>query len=242
MEADKKPVALVTGASRGIGRKIALMLARKGYCLALNATNKKLLNEVKQEIEEAGGTAEIFPVDLLQSNNSPSELIKRVEYEFGQLDLLVNNAGIALSGTLDEITFEDYDRIMGINVKVPLFLSQAACPLLVKADNPAIINISSVVGTKSYKNQSLYAASKHALNGLMKALAKELQEKGIRVHIISPGGVGTEMILKTRPDLDEKQLIAPEEVAKVVDFLIDFNGNGSIDEIHIRRSNNIPFA
>ena len=241
MEQVSRPIALVTGASRGIGKAISLMLARKGYCVAINATNGELLKTLKKEIEAEGGNAAIFQRDLLQGNESPQGLIEDIKAAYGRLDLLVNNAGIAQAKPFDQISFNDFDLVMGLNVKVPLFLSQAALPILMQSDNPIIINISSVVGTRPYSNQSLYAASKHALNGLMKALAKEMHDKGIRVHIISPGGVGTEMVMKTRPDLDMEDMIKPGEVAEAVEFLLDFKGRGIIDEISIRRRNNEPF-
>ncbi len=242
MQENNQAVALITGSSRGIGKAIALKLADDGFQIALNGRDEASLKEVQKQIESKGGRAEFFPMDLATVTKAPQSLIEDVIKRFGRLDVLVNNAGLALAGTFKDISLADFDRIMDLNVKVPLFLTQAAIPYLKQNASPTVINISSVVGTKPYKNQSLYSASKHALNGLMKAAAKELQSEGIRVHIVSPGGVGTEMIHYTRPDLDIKSLIQPEEVAQVVSFLVGFKNQGVIDEVRIRRADNEAFA
>ncbi len=111
-----------------------------------------------------------------------------------------------------------------------------------KAKAPVIVNISSVVGRLGYEKQGAYAASKHALMGFSKVLAKELQPKGFRVHVLSPGGVATEMVSKMRPDIDTSELIQPEEIAEIVQFLIKNRGNAMIDTINIRRESSTPWA
>jgi NAD(P)-dependent dehydrogenase (short-subunit alcohol dehydrogenase family) len=236
-----QPVALVTGSSRGIGKAIALELAKQNYAVAVTGTNHESLADVVAEIELAGGTAKAFECDLAAYQLSPQMLVDDVVAHFGRLDVLVNNAGLAWADSFENITTDDYERIMGMNVRVPLFLTQAALPFLLASNEKAIVNISSVVGHKAYANQTLYAASKHALNGLMSALAKEYRTKGLIVHNIAPGGVATEMIKTARPDLDPASLIAPEDVARTVSFLLSLKGTAQIDEIRIRRRDNIPF-
>ncbi|MFT3737781.1 MAG: SDR family oxidoreductase [Breznakibacter sp.] len=235
------PVALVTGSSRGIGKAIALQLAKDGYCVAVTGTNEELLADVVDAIKSENGQAEAFACDLASYQLSPQMLIDDVVGHLGRLDVLVNNAGLAWADSFENIMPFDYERIMCLNLKVPLFLTQAALPYLFKSDEKAIVNISSVVGHKAYANQTLYAASKHALNGLMSALAKEYRHKGLVVHNVSPGGVATEMIKTARPDLDPATLIDPADVARTVSFLLSLKGTAQIDEIKIRRKDNVPF-
>ncbi len=130
---------------------------------------------------------------------------------------------------------------MIINAKVPYFLCKYAIPYLKNSEIPTIINISSVVGYKGYVNQSVYTASKHALHGFTKVLAQEVHENGIRVHLISPGGVATDLVNKVRPDLEKTSLIQPSEIAEIIVFLLKFRNNAVIDEIQIRRKDNIPW-
>jgi 3-oxoacyl-[acyl-carrier protein] reductase len=131
--------------------------------------------------------------------------------------------------------------MMNVNARAPFLLCKKAIPHLKLSKQASIINISSVVGRKGYVNQTAYSASKHALTGFTKALAKELHPLGIRVHLISPGGVATDMINKTRPDLVGTGLIQPSEIADIIEFLINKRGNVMIDEINLRRSSTIPF-
>lgn len=236
-----RPVALITGSSRGIGKAIAFELAVHNYRVAITGTNTELLEKVKDEIIAGGGVAECFAMDLLSDEDAPHRLIDSVVKTFGRLDVLVNNAGVAWAGSFEKVSHDDFFKVMGLNVQVPLFLTQAAMPYLLNSEEKAVVNISSVVGHKAYANQTLYAASKHALNGMMSALAKEYRGKGLLVHSIAPGGVATEMIHIARPDLDPATLIQPREVARTVAFLLSLKGTAQIDEIRIRRRDNIPF-
>ena len=235
-----KSIALITGSSRGIGKAIAFELARAGYTVIITGTKQDVVDTVVVELEKDGGKGFGIALDLL-APEAPLKLIEEVISCFGQLDVLVNNAGVAKTDSFEKVTENDFDLVMGLNVKVPMFLTKAALPYLLQSPEKAIVNISSVVGHKAYANQTLYAASKHALNGLMSALAKEYQVQGLRVYNVAPGGVATEMIHIARPDLDASTLIQPEDVAKTVAFLLSLKGNAQVDEIRIRRKDNTPF-
>ncbi len=235
-----KPIALITGSTRGIGKAIALEMAKNNYHVMITGTNQELINQVVSQIIENGGQAEGFPCNLLESNAS-TDLIQKIITNHGRLDVLVNNAGVAWANSFENVTEEDFDKVMTLNVKAPMFLTKAALPYLKKSEEKAIVNITSVVGHKAYPNQTLYAASKHALEGMMSALAKEYQSEGLRVYNVAPGGVATEMIQTARPDLDPAGLIQPEEIAKTVLFLLSLKGNAQIDRINIRRKENTPF-
>ena len=237
----KCKVSVVTGAGRGIGRVIALTLAQNGARVSLAARTEVEVQAVQAEIETFGGEAASFPTDVTREPEVVA-LIRNTVEQFGQLDILVNNAGIGVFGPLAETTTEAWDRIMAVNARGPFILCRAAIPYLRQQDQSFIININSVVGVKGYANQAAYSASKHALLGLTKSLAKEVQPDGIRVHTINPGGVDTELIGQARPDLDRSVLMQPQEIADIVLFLVTRQGNAMIDEINVRRTASTPWA
>ena len=231
-------VALLTGASRGIGEAIMLELARMGYNLAIVGRDAESLEKVAAEAE--GVMIHPIVADLAQVQ-SAKLVVEETVKALGGLDLLVNCAGIPQKGPFTEVTPGQWDEVFAVNARAPFFLCQAALPYLKKSPHPIVINISSVVGFKGYINQSVYASSKHALAGFTKVFAKEVQPYGIRVHLISPGGVATEMVKKMRPDIDPAELIQPEEIAEIVRFLVTRKGTGTIDEFYIRRYSGLAF-
>ena len=131
---------------------------------------------------------------------------------------------------------------MAVNARGPFLLCREAIPYLRKNRRSFIVNISSVMGVKGYPNQAAYTASKHAILGMSKVLAKEVHQEGIRVHVICPGGVDTDLVGQARPDLNRAELIAPQEIADVVLFLVTQRGNAAIDEVHVRRDTTLPWA
>lgn len=234
-------VALVTGAGRGIGRSIALALAGEGARVALVARTEAQLHAVQAEIEARGGQALSLPADV-SDEAAVQALVRAAVQKFGRLDIVVNNAAIGVFGPLAKTRADDWDRVMAVNVRGPFLLCREAIPYLKQQPRSFIINMNSVVGVKGYVNQALYGASKHALLGLTKVLAKEVQADGIRVHAICPGGVDTEFIGDARPDLDRSLLMQADEIADTVLFLVTRRGNAVIDEIHLHRAASTPWA
>ena len=228
--------ALVTGGGGGIGREIATRLKAAGANVAICGRNVEKLEAAAHAI----GGALTLPGDLLDDTYVQSCVDRTVE-TFGGLDILINNAGVALSRPFAETAIEDFDRVMATNVRAPFILIRRALPHLRKARG-RVINIASVVAHKGYPLQSAYAASKHALLGLSKSLANELYEDGVRVHVISPGGVYTDMAKVARPDLSPDGLISAAEVADAVMFLLSLDKNAVIDEICLHRQGKAPFA
>ncbi|MBR5176924.1 MAG: SDR family oxidoreductase [Bacteroidales bacterium] len=231
-------IALLTGASRGIGRAIALELADLGFDLALVGRDQASLGETASLIP--GTRVSLITADL-SDPASAKYIVEQTVSAFGGLDLLVNCAGVPQKGPFTEVTPEEWDRVFAVNARAPFFICQAALEPLKKSSKPIVINISSVVGFKGYVNQSVYSSSKHALAGFTKVFAKEVQPYGIRVHMISPGGVATEMVKKMRPDIDPSELIQPEEIAEIVRFLVTRKGSGTIDQFFIRRYSGLAF-
>lgn len=231
--------ALITGAGSGIGRAIALRLAEEGMKLALVGRSADKL------VRTAALTGRpldmlILPVDLT-SPRGIDDIMRILEGHFKGLDALINNAGMALNQPFEETSEADFDSVMALNVKAPFLLCQRTLPLLRLSDSPAIINIGSVTAHEGYARQAAYAASKHALLGLTQSLAREVYEEGIRVHMISPGGVYTDMIAVARPDLAGQEMIQPEEVAEAAAYLLAHRGPAVIDEIRLHRAGKEPF-
>jgi NAD(P)-dependent dehydrogenase (short-subunit alcohol dehydrogenase family) len=168
--------------------------------------------------------------------------VQAVVEHVGQLDVLVNNAGLALSCPLEQTTAKQFDDIMALNVRAPYFLCQQALPALRKSHAPTVLNIASVVGHKGYPLQSAYAASKHALIGMSKSLANEVYTENIRVHVIAPGAVFTDMVRIARPDLSDEGMILAEDIAEIAAFFVEHRTNAVIDEIQVHRAGKAPFA
>jgi len=233
-------VAIVTGASRGIGRAISVALAKEAATVVLAARAVDKLKETAEQVIAGGGEAEIVVTELTEEE-SIKNLVKVTGDKFGQLDILVNNAGITHSAKLEETLTEDWDRCHQINARAPFILCRQALPLLRKAEAGHIINIASVVGVKAYPLQSAYTASKHALRGMTMALAEELKGTNIRVHVVCPGGVDTDLIQHVRPDIKKEDLMQPEEIAELVVYLVTHKGSAVVDELHIRRAASSPW-
>lgn len=233
-------IAIVTGASRGIGRAISIALAKEGATVVLVARAISKLHQTAENVRKAGGKAEIVVTELTQEK-SIKNLIRVTAGKFGRLDILVNNAGVTHSAKLEETATEDWERCFQVNARAPFILCREALPLLKKAKAGYIINIASVVGVKGYPLQSAYTGSKHALRGMTISLAEELKGTNIRVHLLCPGGVDTELVRRVRPDIKKSELIQPAEIAELVVYLVTHKGNAVIDELHIRRATASPW-
>ena len=231
--------ALITGAGSGIGRAIALRLAEEGMKLALVGRSA---DKLMRTAALTGRPLDmlVLPADITDPRGI-DDIMRILEGHFKGLDVLVNNAGMALNCPFETTCEADFDRIMALNVKAPFILCQRTLKLLRRSECPTIINLGSVVSHLGYVQQAAYAASKHALLGLTKSLAKEVSGEGIRVHMISPGGVYTDMIAVARPDLSPEGMIQPEEVAELAAWLIAHRGNAVVDEIRLHRVNQEPF-
>ena len=232
----KGRTALITGAGSGIGKTVALHLAGLGANLVLCGRTTEKLEETKGLCEEKGVCVEVYSVDVRKEAE-----IREMFGEFSHLDYLVNNAGVVISASFEETTAEMMDQAYETNVRGAFLMARHALPLLRKSECPTIINMGSVVSVQGYVDQCAYASSKHALMGLTKVMAKELAPENIRVHILCPGGIMTDMLRKVRPELADGPVILPEDIADIMEFLLTHRSNAVVDKIHVHRSSKAPF-
>lgn len=219
--------ALVTGASRGIGKAIALALAAKGYAVAVNYAGSQAAAEaVKEEIIAAGGQAFTIQGDVSKSEDV-DRIFKTIKEEFGQLDVLVNNAGITRDGLLLRMKEENWDAVISTDLKSDFLTTKAAAQMMMRKKKGAIINIASVVGIMGNAGQANYAAAKAGVIGLTKATAKELAGRNIRVNAVAPGFIATDMT-DVIPEKNKEMMLQSiplgrmglaEDVANAVCFL-----------------------
>jgi 3-oxoacyl-[acyl-carrier protein] reductase len=240
-------LALITGAGGGIGSAIARTCADRGATLVLTGRDEEKLASVRDSLPRPQ-EHRVIPADL--TRDGELHHLCRAVLELTRekpLGILVLNAGAALNATVEETTIEQWDQLFALNARAPFLLVKDLLPALRASPSPGgarIIVIGSVVSTEAYVDQGAYCASKHALYGLTRVLARELHREGspIQVHSVHPGGVATDMIRSVRPDIDETHLIAPEEIGGIVGSLLDLQGNAMVEEVRIRRRTKEPWV
>ena len=221
-------VALVTGASRGIGRATAVRLAQDGAKVALNfASNVAKAEEVKREIEAAGSEAMLLQGDVSKLD-VVTELVNKTVDAWGRLDILVNNAGIARDNLLLKMSEDDFDKVIATNLKGVFNCTKAVTKIMMKQRGGRIVNMSSVVALRGNVSQANYAAAKAGIIGLTKSAARELASRGVTVNAVAPGFIDTDMTAALSEKVKEvllKEIPAgrmgtPEDVANAVAFLV----------------------
>ena len=220
--------ALVTGASRGIGRAIALALAEEGFAVACLARDRQKLEETLHMIEAGGGAGSVVDGDV-GSEQDLERMVGEVTDQHGRIDVLVNNAGITEGLPAKDISPARFREVLEINLVGPYVLARAVHPLMKAQGGGVIINISSVYGTQGVANNSPYCASKAGLEGLTRALAREWVKDGIRVLAVAPGFVRTDMVANAFGGTDVEKLVIAripmkrygeaEEIGRFVAFL-----------------------
>lgn len=223
----KDKIALVTGASRGIGRAIALELAAQGATVVINyQKNAEAAQEVVDAIAAAGGTATAVQGDVSQEADA-NALVKAVIDAYGKLDILVNNAGTTRDGLIMLMPAEDFDVVIQTNLRSAWLVSKAAAKSMMRKRTGTIINVSSISGIMGNGGQSNYSASKAGMIGLTKSMARELSGRGIRVNAVAPGYIPTDLTASLPADMMSKlmeniplqRLGTVEDVAHAVSFL-----------------------
>ena len=229
----KGKVALVTGAARGIGKEIALTLAKAGAEVIVNYNGSKERAEaVVKEIEDMGGSARIYKCNVADEEES-KQMVQEVLAKYGKVDILVNNAGITRDNLIMRMTEEDYDAVLNTNLKGAFHMIRHLSRTFIKQRSGKIINISSVSGVMGNAGQANYAASKAGLIGLTKSVARELASRNICVNAVAPGFIATEMteVLSESVQDNSKKMIplgkmgSPKDVANMVLFLAGENSD-----------------
>ena len=230
-------VALVTGSARGIGRRVALTLAEKGYAVAAN--DLEVPESTLEEMKRTGVEALLVPGDV-SDEVSVHEMVEAVMGEFGRIDVLVNNAGVSLIVPAEDTTLADWRRVLEVNLTGPFLTCREFGREMLRLGAGSIVNISSVAGLLGIADRAAYNASKHGLVGLTRTLAAEWGGRGVRVNAVCPGWVKTEMDqedqasggytdedIKGRTPMD--RFAKPEDIAQAVAFLADPDLSGYVN-------------
>jgi 3-oxoacyl-[acyl-carrier protein] reductase len=218
--------ALVTGASRGLGRAIAIALAQEGASIAAVARSEESLKETVETIRAAGGTVEPYAVNVANETEVEAA-VEKIVARFQHIDVLVNNAGVTRDGLLMRMKSDDWDTVINTNLKGAFHFTKPVGRLMVKQRAGRIVNISSVIGLMGNAGQANYAASKAGLIGFTKSVAKEFASRGITCNVVCPGFIETDMTKDLSDDLRKKlmeriplqRLGQPDDVAGAVAFL-----------------------
>ncbi|MCF4120548.1 SDR family NAD(P)-dependent oxidoreductase [Antribacter sp. KLBMP9083] len=240
-------IALITGASSGIGAATARRLAEHGASVALVARRGDRLESLAAEIEQAGGTALAVEADITDRDQAEAA-VQQVVDRFGRLDTLVNNAGVMLLGPVVGADPAEWDRMIAVNVRGLLHTTHAALPHLLKAadDSPRqvadIVNISSIAGRVAWGGYGVYNLTKFGVNGFTESLRQEVTRRHLRVGVIEPGGVATELASHNAPEIQEQmttpfyeqtEVLAPEDIADGVAYMITRPRHASVAEMWI---------
>jgi NADP-dependent 3-hydroxy acid dehydrogenase YdfG len=243
-------VALVTGASSGIGQATAAALAARGATVALVARRTDRLEELAASITEDGGTALTITADVTDQQQAAQAVATAVE-QLGRLDVVVNNAGVMLLGPAVGAPLEEWDRMVDLNVKGLLYVAHAAVPHLLSAaeGDPRqvadLVNISSVAGRVARSGSGVYNATKHAVGAFSESLRQELASRHVRVSLVEPGVVATELGSHNRAEIQEAmkqrfggvERMVPEDIAETIEFIVTRPRHVAVNEVLVRPTN-----
>ena len=207
---------IITGASRGIGRVTALRFARSGHNIVAVARNADNLNTLANEIKSAGGKCEIVAGDVSQRSTA-DEAVSRATAQFGRVDVLVNNAGIAPLYPVEEMPVDEFEKCVAINIDGVFHMTQAAWPVMYEQNAGTIVSISSRSSVDPFPGFAVYGACKAWVNIFTHAIAAEGKSVGIRAFAVAPGGVETGMFRELFPDVPEEKILKPENVAALIE-------------------------
>jgi 3-oxoacyl-[acyl-carrier protein] reductase len=225
-------VAVVTGAGRGIGAAISRKLAALGATVVLTGRRREPLETTAAALSQLGSSADVFPCDV-QDLRSVEALTAHVEQEHRRIDILINNAGIGVFGKpLHELAPHDWDDVLNTNLRAVYYTIRSFAPTMMAARSGHIINISSLAGKNPVPNGAAYSASKWGLNGLSYSVAEELRGHGIRVSVVCPGSVDTD--LSPHSGKDKSKMLKPEDVAHTVGMLVTQAPESFVSEVLIR--------
>ena len=240
-------VALLTGASSGIGAATARQLAEHGGSVALVARRRDRLDALAAEIDQAGGTGLVVDAEITDRTQAEAAVQQAVE-RFGRLDILVNNAGVMLLGPVVGADAQEWDRMIAINVQDLLYTTRTALPHLLQAAEQGprrvadIVNISSIAGRVAWNGYGVYSFTKFGVNGFTESLRQEVTQRHVRVGVLEPGGVSTELGSHNKPEVrkqmidpfyEQTEVLAPEDIADGVAYIVTRPRHTAIGELWI---------
>ena len=230
-------IVMVTGASTGIGKEIARALGRAGARVAICARTRSTLEETAEELARDGFEVLAVPADVSREDEV-DRLGARVRDEMGPPDVLVNNAGVACFGRVDELTAEDFDDVFDVNVRGLFLCVRAFVPAMIERGDGVVVNIASLAGKNAFAGGSVYAGSKHAVMGMSKSMMLDLRQHGVRVITVCPGSVDTPFFDKVDAmDPDRDRIVQPEDVGELVLEAVRISDRGTVSEVEIRPVN-----
>jgi NADP-dependent 3-hydroxy acid dehydrogenase YdfG len=238
--------ALVTGASSGIGEATARSLASHGAAVAVAARRKELLDALVATIEDDGGRAHAIQADVTDREQATAAVQLTVD-ELGRLDTVVNNAGVMLLGPIPDAPVDEWERMVALNLSGLLYVSHAALPYLARSAQQGprgvadLVNVSSVAGRRATAGSGVYNATKFAVNAFSEALRQEVTERHVRISLVEPGAVETELIDHLRPEIRERLRSGPEierlqaeDIADAIAYIVTRARHVAINEILVR--------
>jgi NADP-dependent 3-hydroxy acid dehydrogenase YdfG len=243
----KGTVALVTGASSGIGEATALSLTRLGAAVALAARRTDRLEDLAGRVRDEGGSALVLGADITDAEQA-QDAVERTVGELGRLDTLINNAGVMLLGPVVDAPIEEWQQMVSINLLGLLYCAHAALPHLLRAaeDSPRrvadLVNISSVAGRETRSGSGVYNLTKHGVGAFSDALRKEVTRRHVRVSVVEPGAVSTELASHNRPEVLQAmqqrfagmERMQAEDIAEVVTFIVSRPRHVAVNEVLVR--------
>ncbi|MFQ5649686.1 MAG: SDR family oxidoreductase [bacterium] len=233
----KNKVALITGAGRGIGRALAIELAKEGANLALVSRTMKRLQNVAREIGDMGRKAFPFEADVTRESLL-KEIIKQTVQKFGGLDILVNNAGIGRFGRVESLATQDWDDMFEVNLRAMFICTREALPHLKKKSESAVVNIASLAGKNAFVGGAGYAACKSGVLAFSKCLLLEERQAGVRVLAVCPGSVDTHFFMhESLPNPNPEKILKPDDVAQITVAALKLPQRAMVSEIDIRPTN-----
>ncbi|HSX24999.1 MAG TPA: SDR family oxidoreductase [Candidatus Andersenbacteria bacterium] len=235
-------IALVTGAGRGFGQATATELARAGAIVYVTDIDQETSEKSAEEIKNNTGLENIFALACDVRNEAQAkEVVEKIVTHHGKIDILINNAGVNVTATVETLSMEEWDRIVSTNLRGQYLMAHLVFPFMKKQKSGNIINISSSLAKRVKENSPAYVASKWGVLGLSQLLCIQGREFGIKVTAFSPSGMNTRLLLDRFPDIDQSKLMDPAEAAKVIRFILELPDSVTIPDIFMMSASDITW-